>query len=275
MGSHLEGPFVNPVKCGMIARRNITAYSPKKLDDILAGAKGCIKMMTAAPELKGAVELIKRLKKNKIVVSIGHTDATYKEAMKGFDAGITHATHIFNAMRGLHHRQPGAAGAALMDERVSAQLIADGKHLHPAVVKLVVRQKWPDKIALITDSMSATGLAEGRYEYNGLKYESKEGLAVYYGSNTLIGTTLTLNKIIKRIVNMGIASLQEAVQMASLTPAAVLGIDGKKGSLEAGKDADIIVMDKDCSVEMTIINGNICWSFDDSHICMLVVERPT
>lgn len=214
-------------------------------------------MMTVAPEIRGATDLIKRLRKNKVVVSMGHTDAAYEQAKRGIDAGVTHATHIFNAMRSLHQRQPGAVGAVLTDDRVSAQLIADGRHLHPAVAKLVVRQKTPQGVALITDSVSAAGLPDGRYVYNGLKYESKDGLAAYCGTGTFIGTTLTLNKIIKRVVDMAAANLQQAVEMASLTPAAVLGIQDKKGSLEAGKDADVIVMDGDCNVKMTIIGGRI------------------
>jgi len=218
---------------------------------------GSLKMMTIAPEIPGAIDIIKKLKKNKVVAAIGHTNATYEEALKGFDAGITHATHMFNAMSALHHRKPGAAGAILTDDRVSAQLIADGKHLHPAVVKLVVKQKGPDKIALITDSMSAAGLPDGKYVYNGLKYEAKNGLAVYCGADTFIGTALTLNKIVKRIVDMGIVDLKDAVRMASLVPAKVLGIEKKKGSLEVGKDADIVVMDKNCNVKTTIIAGEI------------------
>ena len=267
LGTHLEGPFINPEKCGMIKKENIYEVKSKKLkgkskegfliNEILDACDGSLKMMTIAPEMPGAIEIIKKLKKNKIVAAIGHTNATYDEAIKGFDAGITHATHIFNAMSGLHHRQPGSVGAVLTDDRVSVQLIADEKHLHPAVVKLVVKQKGPEKTTLITDSMSAAGLPDGKYVYNDLKYEAKDGLAVYCGSDTFIGTALTLNKIVKRIVDMGIVDLKDAVRMASLVPAEVLGIENKKGSLEVGKDADIVVMDKDCNISMTIINGSV------------------
>jgi len=266
LGTHLEGPFINPKKCGMIKKENIYEVKRKKekgkINEIIDACRDSLKMMTIAPELPGAIDIIKQLKKNKIVASIGHTDATYEEAVKGFDAGITHTTHMFNAMRGLHHREPGAAGAVLTDDRISVQLIADGRHLHPAVVKLVVKQKGAERIALITDSMSAAGLPDGRYVYNDLKYESKGGLAFYSDGRgeqcsppTFIGTALTLNKIVKRIVDMGIVDLKDAVRMASQTPAEVLGIEGKKGSIEVGKDADIIVMDKNCDVMMTIING--------------------
>jgi len=268
LGTHLEGPFINPAKCGMITKANIVGSNShstlRQLDEIIDACNGSLKMMTIAPEMPGAIDIIKKLKKNRIVASIGHTDATYDEAMKGFDAGITHATHMFNAMKSLYHREPGASGAILADDRISIQLIADGKHLHPAVVKLVVKQKAPDKIALITDSMSAAGLPEGRYVYNGLKYETKDGLAVYCVGRgtacrapTFIGTALTLNKIIKRIVDMGVVNLGQAVEMASLTPAKVLNIDDRKGSLEKGKDADIAVMDKNCDVKLTIIGGKI------------------
>jgi len=262
LGTHLEGPFISPAKRGMIKPENIkkvpgTKKGARHLFDIIDACDGSLKMMTIAPEIPGAIDIIKKLKKNKVVAAIGHTNATYEEALKGFDAGITHATHMFNAMSALHHRKPGAAGAILTDDRVSAQLIADGKHLHPAVVKLVVKQKGPDKIALITDPMSAAGLPDGKYVYNGLKYEAKNGLAVYCGADTFIGTALTLNKIVKRIVDMGIVDLKDAVRMASLVPAKVLGIEKKKGSLEVGKDADIVVMDKNCNVKTTIIAGEI------------------
>jgi len=261
LGAHLEGPFINPVKCGMIKKENIVGangHSPlHQFDDVFDACHGSLKMMTIAPEMPGAIDIIKQLKKKRIVASIGHTDATYEEAIKGFDAGIMHTTHIFNAMRSLHHREPGAIGAVLTDDRISVQLIADGRHLHSAVAKMVVRQKGIKKTALITDSMSAAGLPDGKYVYNDLKYEAKNGLAVYCGTDTLIGTALTLNKVVKRIVDMGIVDLKDAVRMASLTPAEVLGMESKKGSLEAGKDADIIVMDKDCNVVKTIIAGKV------------------
>ncbi len=321
LGVHLEGPFVNPAKRGMIKEENIVgvekhvilmpegaknlSFEKKRffgrlrrpqndmfegrpqndmfegrpqndmrkrhstglrmtIDHIIDVCNGSLKMMTIAPELPGVINIIKRLRKNKIVASIGHTDASYDEAIRGFDAGITHATHMFNAMSGLHHRKPNAAGAILADERISVQLIADGRHLHPAVVKLVVRQKGSQKVALITDSMSAAGLPDGNYMYNNLKYEAKDGLAFYCAvgatrrvAPTFIGTALTLNQVIKRIIDMGAATLEEAVRMASLTPAEVLGIDNKKGSLEAGKDADIVVMDKDCNVKMTMVGGRM------------------
>jgi len=274
LGVHLEGPFINPLKCGMIKKENIAqtmgtlcggtnvkyARPPQgvpDIDAIIDACGGALKMMTIAPEMPGAIEIIKQLKKNKIVAAIGHTNATYDETIKGFDAGITHATHVFNAMRSLHHREPGAVGAVLTDDRVSVQLIADGKHLHPAVVGLVIKQKDYERTALITDSMSAAGLPDGRYVYNDLKYESNAGLAVYFGTDTFIGTALTLNKIVKRVVAMGKANLQQAVLMASIVPARVLGIDNRKGSIVKGKDADIVVIDKDCDVSMTIIDGKI------------------
>jgi N-acetylglucosamine-6-phosphate deacetylase len=257
LGTHLEGPFISPKKCGMITKANITGCSKKKFDEVLDACRGSLKMMTVAPELSGAIDIIKQLRKNRIVASIGHTDATYEQAIKGFDAGITHTTHVFNAMKGIHHREPGAAGAVLIDDRISVQIIADGRHLHPAVVKLVVKQKGIERVALITDSMSAAGLPDGKYVYNDLKYESKNGLAVYCGTDTFIGTALTLNGVIKRIIGMGIVNLEQAVEMASIVPAEVLGIDNKKGSLEKGKDADIVVMDKNCNVSKTFVAGKV------------------
>lgn len=258
LGIHLEGPFVNPKRKGMIRPDGISEYSSDYFEKILKTTRGKLRMMTVAPELKGAPAIIKKLRRNGIIASFGHSDAGYEEARKGIDAGITHATHIFNAMRPIHHRDPGGLTAILMDEGVSAQLIADGVHIHPAVIKLIIKLKGIKNIILITDSMSSQGLPDGKYVYDGWRYYSKAG-ACRYKDGTLIGTALSLNRIVKRMAQCGGVSLPEAIQMATINPARILGIDGKKGSIEQGKDADLVIMDEELSVFMTIAGGEVVY----------------
>jgi len=259
LGIHLEGPFVNPKKKGMIRLNGIKDCSLTSLNKILKITKGKLRMMTIAPELNGAMEIIKRLKKKKIIASFGHSDATVEETKKGIEAGVTHATHIFNAMRQFHHREPGPLGAIFLDDRVSVQLISDGVHIHPEVIKLIVRLKGVENIVLITDSMSSLGLPDGKYVYDGWEYESRNG-ACRYKDGTLIGTSLPLNRMVQQMVKFGGVNLTKALQMATINPAKVLGVDTRKGSIEEGKDADLVIMDKECNIFMTLISGNIVYS---------------
>jgi len=258
LGIHLEGPFINQKKKGMIKPGGIRECNSSYLNKILKITKGRLKMITIAPELKGAIGIIKTLKKKKVVTSFGHSEATLAQTQKGIDAGITHATHIFNAMRPIHHRDPGPLGAILMDNRVSAQVISDGIHIHPDVLRMIVRLKGINNITLITDSMSSLGLGNGKYIYDGWRYESKDG-ACRYKDGTLIGTALPLNEMIKRMVKFGNINLQEAIQMATINPAKILKIDNKKGSVEKGKDADLIIADKTLNVLMTLIGGKVVY----------------
>jgi N-acetylglucosamine-6-phosphate deacetylase len=258
LGIHLEGPFVNLKRKGMIRTNGISGCSLKYLDKILKATAGQLRMMTIAPELKAAIAIIKRLRKKRIVASFGHSDASYDDTNRGIEAGITHATHIFNAMRPIHHRDPGPLPAVLMDDRVSVQLIADGVHVHPAVIRLIVKFKGVKNIALITDSMSSQGLPDGKYVYDGWGYESRDG-ACRYRDHTLIGTSLPLNKMVKRMAEFSGVSLLETIQMATVNPARILRIDDKKGSIEEGKEADLVVMDKKLDVWMTMVGGQVVY----------------
>ena len=258
LGIHLEGPFVNPMKKGMIRSDGIKKCSRGYFNKVLKVSGGKLRMMTIAPELKGAIKIIKGLKAKKIIVSFGHSDATYEEAQKGIKAGINHATHVFNAMRPLHHREPAGLAAVLMDDNVSVQLISDGVHIHPAIISLIIKLKGIKNIVLITDSMSSQGLPDGKYIYDRWEYDSKAG-ACRYKDGTLIGTALPLNKMIQRFIKFANVTLCEAVGAATINPARVLGIDGRKGSIEEGKDADLVVIDKDFNVTATIIGGKIVY----------------
>lgn len=258
LGIHLEGPFVNKGKKGMIRENGIRGCSLSYLDKILNACAGQLKMMTIAPELKGATRIIRRLRKQKIIASFGHSNASCEETIKGISAGIDHATHLFNAMKSIHHRDPGPLPALLMDDRVCVQLISDGVHVHPEIIKLVLRLKGIKNICLITDSMSSMGLPDGKYVYDGWNYESKNG-ACRYKDGTLIGTALPLNKMIRRMMGFTGISLQDALGMVTINPAKALGIQDRKGSIEEGKDADLVIMDEGLNIEMTIVGGEIVY----------------
>jgi len=258
LGIHLEGPFINPKKRGMIKPDGISGVNAKLYNRILKVTRGRLKMMTVAPELKGALGIIRDLRKKKIVASFGHSDADGDVTKKAIDAGITHTTHVFNAMRPIHHREPGPLGAILMDKRVSVQLISDGVHIHPSIVKLIVKLNGVDNCVLITDSMSSLGLPDGMYVYDCWEYESKKG-ACRYKDGTLIGTSLPLNKMMSRIAKFSGVNINDAIKMATLNPARVLGLTGRKGSIEPGKDADIVIMDKNYNCLITIIGGKIAY----------------
>jgi len=254
LGIHLEGPFINLVKKGMIQPRFIRAPDGQYLDFIQKTCAGGLRMMTIAPELPGALDLVRALTERGVIASLGHTDATYEEALRGIEAGISHVTHTANAMRSIHHRDPGALGAALMSDSLTMQVITDGIHLHPAFLRWIVAMKGPARFALITDGISAVGLPPGRYSYGGLEFTIDNGAARYI-DGTLIGTALTQPQLVRRLMNFTDMPLHEAVNMASLYPARILGVDDRKGSLETGKDADVVICDHDLNVGTVIAEG--------------------
>ncbi len=258
LGVHLEGPFISLNKKGMIRVDGIRSGNLNYLKHILSVTGNSLKMVTIAPETKGALPIIKRLRKKDIIASIGHTDGTFEDTKKAVSLGANHVTHIFNAMRPIHHREPGPLAAILMDERVSVQLIADGVHVHPEMLKLTLKLKGVENIVLITDSMASLGLPDGRYIYDGWEYESKAG-ACRYKDGTLIGTSLPLNKMAKRMMDYCGLDISEALQMITVNPARVLGVGAKKGSIEEGKDADLVIMDKAFNVFMTMVSGKIVY----------------
>jgi N-acetylglucosamine-6-phosphate deacetylase len=213
-----------------------------------------LRMMTIAPELPGALRLISSLQKEAVVCSFGHSRADYGQTVAGIEAGIRHVTHLFNAMVPMHHRQPGPIPALLDCRDVSAQIITDGVHIHPAMLRLAARRLEGNRLVLITDGIQAMGLPDGRYLYNGLDYESKNGTARYL-DGTLIGTSLGMSEIMARFHRYTGATLAEAIRGASFNPARVLGIQDRRGSLEEGKDADLVVLGPDLNVHLTFRSG--------------------
>lgn len=255
LGIHIEGPFLNHKYKG--AQREDCIIKPD-LDILRYLLSSNLKIMTLAPELEGAFELIKYLVKNNVIVSAGHTDATLDITKKAKELGLSNITHLFNGMRPLHHREPGIVGTALIEDELSVELIADGFHLADTILKLVYKTKPKDKIILVTDAMMAAGLNDGEYSLAGQKVLVKDGKATLE-SGSLAGSTLRMNKAVKNFKEKVGVKLEDAVYIASYSPAKLLGVENKKGSLEVGKDADIIIFDKDLNIKMTIVEGKIIY----------------
>ncbi|MEC0231926.1 N-acetylglucosamine-6-phosphate deacetylase [Paenibacillus alba] len=253
-GLHLEGPYLNPKRKGMQNERFLRHPNLKEIDDIFHEAEGLIKMVTIAPELPGGLELISYLKDKGVIIAVAHSDATYEEAKLAFKAGASHVTHCFNGMRPIHHRDPGLVAAAFEEEHVSLQAIVDGIHLHPAIIRLMHRLKGPEGIVLITDALQAMGLGDGNYMFGGHHVTVAGGIA-RLEDGTLASSTVTMNEALRLTIETGIP-LKDAVQMASTTPARILNL-GTKGKISAGCDADLVLLDEQCQVQWTMINGEL------------------
>ncbi len=258
LGTHLEGPFISPQKRGMIQPDCLTLPSPAILSDIYASLGDTLKMMTVAPELPGSAEIIRTLVDQGAVASFGHSKATYDETARGFEMGITHVTHLFNAMASLHHRDPGPLAAIFERPDITCQVITDGVHIHPAVLRLAFQSLGPKRFITITDGMQALGLPEGQYVYNNLQYESRNGTA-WYKDGTLIGTALGLSQLLARLTQFTPCPPPVAIKTVTENAAQVLGLAKTKGTIAPGYDADLVLFDKDLSVYATIVAGQIVY----------------
>lgn len=251
LGINCEGPFINPSKKGAQAEEHILRPDGKFITD----NGDIIKLVTIAPEVEGALEAIAYIKENSdVLVSMGHTGATYEEAMAGIEAGVGHTTHLFNAMTALMHRNPGVVGAALSTD-VSCELIADTFHVNKGLFTLVEKVKG-DKLCLITDCMRAGGMPDGDYDLGGQNVTVK-GIQCLLADGTIAGSVLKLNYAVKNLYENTNVSLSTAFNAASLNPAAAVGEADRKGSLEIGKDADIIIVNNNFEILKTIIGGTI------------------
>lgn len=261
LGVHLEGPFIAREKMG--AQQGSEVLEPDielfKRWQKLAG--GYIRLVTLAPELPQATEFIAGLKRMGVIPAIGHTNANYEQTMEAIESGCTYATHLFNAMRGLQHREPGAAGALLLADRVAAELIADGKHVHPAVCEIALRVKGNQQLLLVTDAMRAKCMGEGSYDLGGQMVVVKDG-KVTLPDGTLAGSVLSMPEAIKNMVSFTNCSLMDAIRMASYNPLKQLGLLAQKGTIEAGKDADLVVLNKDLAVQLTMRGGKPVFSVE-------------
>lgn len=250
LGCHAEGPFINPKMKGAQAEAHILPPSAEKI----LPHKDTLRLLTMAPEMPGGMAAIQDLaSKSDILISIGHSDASFEEASAAIQAGARHVTHLFNAMSPLHHRAPGVVGAALSCPDVSCEVIADGIHVHPALFPMLHRLKR-DKLILVTDCTRAGGMADGEYSLGGQQITVK-GAECRLKDGTIAGSVLRLNQAVRRLFEQGGISLTDAIHAASLNPARAIGISQRKGSILPGKDADFILMDDDFDVKATIIGG--------------------
>ena len=259
LGVHLEGPYINSERKGAQKKEDIKNPSIEEFLEFNLASGNLIRLVTIAPEMPGAIELIHWLSKHKIIASVGHSNATYEQAQKSIRAGLNHVTHTFNAMRGLDNHEPGVVGAALSSPGLTVEMIADGVHLHPAVMKILTRVKGAEKIVLITDAIRATSMPEGTYDLGGQDVIVTDGQA-RLKDGTLAGSILTMDKAVRNMISMVGVSLSEAIQMATINPARCLGVQDRKGSLAAGKDADIIILDKELKVKLTMVKGKTVYN---------------
>lgn len=248
VGSHLEGPFLAIGRRGAHAPEFLREPDPQTIQGLIDAGRGTIRQVTIAPELPGALDAVRQFVDAGLVVAIGHTEADEHVARAAFDAGATLVTHVFNAMPGIHHRDPGPIAAAFDDDRVSLELVADGVHVHPSVVQMVFRAA-PHRVALVTDAMAAAGGADGHYRLGSLNVDVRGGIAHLAGTSTIAGSTLTQDAALRLAVTVAGVHESAAVEALTRTPACVLGRDQEWGSLAAGYAADLVVLDAGWRVE--------------------------
>jgi len=254
VGIHIEGPFLSHARRGVHPPKDLLPPTVETFEKLWQAARGHIRLMTIAPELDGATEVIKEAVRRGVTVSIGHSDAELKTARAAVDAGARHATHTFNAMRPFTHRDPGIIGEVLTDSRMTADIIADGVHTDPSVVRLFLQAKGPEGAVLITDSTAATGMPAGHYKMGAFEFEVKDGKCMANG--VLAGSVLTLDRAVRNVMQFAEWDLQRALRPASMNPARVVGLDGR-GVVKAGAIADLVVLSPQGEVRTAIVGGLI------------------
>ncbi|MBL3699057.1 N-acetylglucosamine-6-phosphate deacetylase [Leucobacter luti] len=256
-GIHLEGPWLSQKRAGAHDVAQLRAPDPAEIDALLAAADGAIRMVTIAPELPGALAAIERLVGAGVTVALGHTDADYEQTRAALAAGATVATHLFNAMPALHHREPGPILALLEDSRVTVELIADGTHLHPSLARWIAERVGDERVALVTDAMGAAACGDGDYRLGELAVEVRKGVAKLAGTETIAGSTVTMDVLFRIAAGAGSeAELRAAVRKTSTTPARAVGW-ADAGDLAPGLVADLVVLDPDLHVAAVFAVGQI------------------
>lgn len=253
LGAHLEGPFLSPTLPGAMDPRHFLAPDAAVAARLLRS--GVVRLLSLAPELPRADTIVRRATAAGAVVSLAHSDATDAQARAAIAAGARSATHTFNAMRTLHHREPGLVGAVLDDDSVTCEVICDGVHVAPAIVRLLQRVKGPDRTMLVTDAIEAAGLPPGRYRLGDREVSVADGRATLPGSGTIAGSTLTLDRALANLVRFCGVSVPDAARMASTTAAELLGMRDRKGVIAAGRDADIAILEPDLTLAGVLVRG--------------------
>jgi N-acetylglucosamine-6-phosphate deacetylase len=257
IGVHYEGPFVNREQCGALHREHFRTFKTAGDLDTLPRIKneGAVHMMTVAPEIEGGVELISELRQRGWIVSIGHTRAAVAVLDQALQAGARHMTHFMNAMPPLHHRKPGPVGWGLTHDEVTCDVIADGVHVDASVLKLILRSKTAERISLISDAIAATGLDDGEYQIWGEKIQVEKG-RTQNARGHIAGSVITMLEAVRMMLSLGFSE-REVAQMASLNPARLLGMDDDCGSIEEGKRADLVALDQEGKVRLTVVGGRV------------------
>ncbi|WP_370414075.1 N-acetylglucosamine-6-phosphate deacetylase [Streptomyces fradiae] len=254
-GIHFEGPFISPCRKGAHDETLLRDPDPAEVRKLIDAARGQARMVTLATELPGGLDSVRLLAEHGVIAAIGHTDATYEQTQAAIDAGATVATHLYNAMPALGHRAPGPIAALLEDERITVELINDGTHLHPAALELAFHHAGPERVAFITDAMDAAGFGDGRYMLGPLEVEVKDSVARLVEGGSIAGSTLTLDRAFKRAATIDGLPVESVVQAISANPAKLLGVYDRVGSLEPGKDADLVVLDADFELKGVMRKG--------------------
>ena len=255
-GIHFEGPYISRARCGAHDPKALRDPSPEEFATLVAAGRGHVRMLTIAPELPGALDTIRAAAAAGVIAALGHSDATYEQTLEGIEAGATAATHLYNALPPLGHRAPGPIAALLDDERITIELINDGVHVHPAMLRLACEVAGPGRTALITDAMAATGMGDGEYVLGAMRVNVEDGVARLVEGGSIAGSTLTRDVAFRRAVREVGMSLPDAVQVASLTPARLLGLAGTVGSIAVGRAADLVVLSDDLEVAGVMKRGS-------------------
>jgi N-acetylglucosamine-6-phosphate deacetylase len=257
LGVHLEGPYLNPLRRGAHRAQDLRPPSVPEALETLRRLSGTVRVVTLAPELEGAEALVRTLAEREVVVALGHTDAGYDEIRAAAQWGARLVTHVFNAMRGLHHREPGAAGGALLTRGLVASVIADGIHVHPAILGLIARVAGPGRIALVTDAISAAGMERGSFSLGGRGIEVRDGVP-RLPDGTFAGSVLQMDRAVRNFAAAAEIGLREAIHSATAVPARLLRL-ARKGQIAEGYDADLAVLGRDGSVALTLVGGRVAY----------------
>ena len=259
LGIHLEGPYISLAKRGAHLPSWLRVPDESETEQLLALTDGHLRLLTLAPELPGASMMIRRLVNAGVTVSMGHTNATYEQSLEAIKLGVTHVTHCFNAMRPLLHRAPGPLAAIAQVEQVRGELIADGVHVHPAAMNALVKMLGPERIIVITDALAGAGVPETTFDFAGQPAKVIRG-AARLTDGTITGSVLTMDQALRNVLQMTEVSLQQAVGMLTLNPALAAQVSDRKGRLQAGYDADVLIFDQSLALQATICRGAVAFA---------------